>query len=62
MFDHSLFEAGTAAAGEMMMLRQEQAFSGYGADLQVIRGLAYAFPVSGLLWTILALFALLLYS
>jgi hypothetical protein len=41
-----------------MMLRQQQAVSGYGNDLEVIRGLAYAFPVSGVLWGLLALVAL----
>lgn len=43
-----------------MMLKQQQAISGYGNDLQVIRGLAYAFPVSGMLWALLALFVLIL--
>jgi gamma-glutamylcysteine synthetase len=42
-----------------MMLRQQQAVAGYGNDLQVIRGLAYAFPLSGMLWALLALFVLL---
>jgi hypothetical protein len=45
-----------------MMLRQQQTMSRYGNDLQVIRGLAYAFPVSGMLWGLFALFVLLLLS
>jgi hypothetical protein len=40
------------------MLRQQQAVSGYATDLQVIRGVAYAFPLSGVLWALLALLAL----
>jgi hypothetical protein len=41
------------------MLRQQQAISAYGNDLQVVRGLAYAFPMSGMLWALLALSVLL---
>jgi gamma-glutamylcysteine synthetase len=43
-----------------MMLRQQRMISRYGSDLQVIRGIAYAFPMSGMLWSLLALSLLLL--
>jgi hypothetical protein len=36
------------------MLRHQQLGSGFSYDLQVIRGLAYAFPMSALLWLLVA--------